>query len=175
VYSEAVHRRENIEGLAQGYLEALQELIAHCQLAEAGGFTPSDFPLAKLEQQELDGLIAADKQVEDLYPLSPMQRGMLFHSLYAPESGVYCTQLSCVLEGDLKLEAFEQAWQQVVDTHPILRTAFVWEGRDKPLQVVQRGRAATDRVERLAGGERERTAGATESIAGSRISSAGSS
>jgi len=68
-----------------------------------------------------------------------MQRGMLFHSLYAPESGVYCTQLSCVLEGDLNLRAFKQAWQQVVDSHAILRTAFVWEGRDKPLQVVQRG------------------------------------
>jgi non-ribosomal peptide synthase protein (TIGR01720 family) len=54
VYSEAVHRRETIAGLAQGYLEALQELIAHCQLAEAGGFTPSDFPLARLEQPELD-------------------------------------------------------------------------------------------------------------------------
>ena len=79
------------------------------------------------------------KNIESVYPLSPMQRGMLFHSLYAPESGVYCTQLSCVLEGDLNYSAFEQAWQRVVDTHPILRTAFMWEGRDKPLQVVQGG------------------------------------
>ena len=146
VYSEAVHRRGTIEELAQGYLEALQELLAHCQLPEAGGFTPSDFPLAKLEQQELDGLLAADKQVADLYPLSPMQRGMLFHSLYAPESGVYCTQLSCVLEGDLNYSAFEQAWQRVVDTHPILRTAFVWEGLETPVQVV--GKRVTMPIER---------------------------
>jgi non-ribosomal peptide synthase protein (TIGR01720 family) len=57
VYSEAVHRRGTIEGLAQGYIEALQELIAHCQLAEAGGFTPSDFPLAKLDETELDNVL----------------------------------------------------------------------------------------------------------------------
>jgi hypothetical protein len=74
--------------------------------------------------------MSAKNNIESVYPLSPMQRGMLFHSLYAPGSGVYCTQLSCVLEGDLNLEAFEQAWQRVVDTHPILRTAFVWEGLD---------------------------------------------
>jgi hypothetical protein len=66
---------------------------------------------------------------------------MLFHSLYAPESGVYCTQLSCVLEGDLNLSAFEQAWQRVVDIHPILRTAFVWEGLERPVQVVASGAA----------------------------------
>jgi amino acid adenylation domain-containing protein/non-ribosomal peptide synthase protein (TIGR01720 family) len=57
VYSEAEHRRGTIEGLAQRYLEALQELIAHCQLAEAGGFTPSDFPLAKLDETELDNVL----------------------------------------------------------------------------------------------------------------------
>ena len=53
-----MHRRATIESLAQGYKEALQELLVHCLSAEAGGFTPSDFPLAKLEQQELDGLMA---------------------------------------------------------------------------------------------------------------------
>jgi non-ribosomal peptide synthase protein (TIGR01720 family) len=142
VYSEAVHRRENIEGLAQDIWRRWQELIAQLSVGRGRRLHPVGFPLAKLEHRNLIGPVARAEQtgLEDLLnPLSPMQRGMLFHSLYAPESGVYCTQLSCVLEGDLKLEAFEQAWQQVVDTHPILRTAFVWEGRDKPLQVVQRG------------------------------------
>jgi amino acid adenylation domain-containing protein/non-ribosomal peptide synthase protein (TIGR01720 family) len=78
------------------------------------------------------------KNIEDLYSLSPMQQGMLFHSLYAPESGVYVEQVSADLQGDLNIPAFEQAWQQVVDRHPILRTAFVWEKVEKPLQVVGR-------------------------------------
>ena len=90
--------------------------------------------------------MSAKKNIESVYPLSPMQRGMLFHSLYAPESGVYCTQLSCVLEGDLNHSAFEQAWQGVVDTHPILRTAFVWEGLETPVQVV--GKRVTLPIER---------------------------
>ena len=67
-----------------------------------------------------------------------MQQGMLFHSLYAPESGVYFEQLSCTLRGDLDIPAFERAWQRVVDRHPVLRTSFVWKQLDKMLQVVHR-------------------------------------
>jgi microcystin synthetase protein McyA len=52
-YSEHLHRRFTIEGLAQGYLEALQALIRHCQSPQAGGYTPSDFPLARLDEQKL--------------------------------------------------------------------------------------------------------------------------
>jgi len=74
--------------------------------------------------------------IEDVYPLSPMQQGMLFHSLYAPDSGVYVEQVSSTLHGDLNIQAFERAWQHVVNRHAILRTAFVWEGLDEPLQVV---------------------------------------
>lgn len=63
---------------------------------------------------------------------------MLFHTLYAPGSGVYVTQLSCQLHGPLNVAAFERAWQQVVDRHSVLRTFFVWEDVAKPVQVVQR-------------------------------------
>ncbi|HEX8128534.1 MAG TPA: amino acid adenylation domain-containing protein, partial [Pyrinomonadaceae bacterium] len=78
------------------------------------------------------------KKVEDLYPLSPLQQGLLFHTLYAPESGVYVEQLNCTLGGELDLDAFGRAWRQTVERHPILRTAFVWEGLDEPVQVVRR-------------------------------------
>ena len=135
-YSENLHERATIEGLAHDYLEALRSLILHCQSQEAGGYTPSDFTLANLDQQRLDQLAKADGQIEDIYPLSPMQQGMLFHSLYAPESGVYVEQLSFVLRKCLNVTAFERAWQQVVDRHPILRTSLVWDDLDYPLQVV---------------------------------------
>ncbi|HEX6292636.1 MAG TPA: amino acid adenylation domain-containing protein, partial [Herpetosiphonaceae bacterium] len=78
------------------------------------------------------------RNVEDFYPLSPLQQGMLFHSLYAPESGEYFEQLTCTLRGSLNIAEFERAWQQVVDRHPSLRAAFVWEGPKEPVQVVQR-------------------------------------
>ena len=81
--------------------------------------------------------MARSKQIEDAYALSPMQQGMLFHSVYAPDSGVYVTQLVGTVDS-LDVERFQQAWQQIVDRHPILRTAFVWEGVAEPLQVVGR-------------------------------------
>jgi amino acid adenylation domain-containing protein/non-ribosomal peptide synthase protein (TIGR01720 family) len=136
-YSPHVHRAAGIEALAESYLASLRALIAHCRSAGAGGYTPSDFPLAKLDQDKLDALLAAAPS-EDIYPLSPVQQGLLFHSLYEPEAGLYFEQKSCVLRGDLDAEAFRRACQRVVDRHPILRTAFVWEGLDEPLQVVRR-------------------------------------
>ncbi|WP_041231847.1 non-ribosomal peptide synthetase [Crocosphaera subtropica] len=78
------------------------------------------------------------KTVEAIYPLSPMQQGMLFHSLLAPESGAYIVQMTYEIKGALKVIAFERAWQQLAVRHPIFRTAFVWENIEKPLQVVGR-------------------------------------
>src|SRR5918992_5603908 len=77
------------------------------------------------------------KNVEDIYPLSPLQQGLLFHTLQAPESGVYFEQVSAVLGGDLKVASFERAWQKVRERHALLRTAFLWEGLDESLQVVR--------------------------------------
>src|SRR5215217_8498233 len=78
------------------------------------------------------------KNVEDVYPLSPTQQGMLFHSLYdSDDSGTSVGQMTYELHGRLAVEAFERAWQRVVDRHPVLRTAFLWEGLDQPLQVVR--------------------------------------
>ncbi|HEX8391102.1 MAG TPA: amino acid adenylation domain-containing protein [Longimicrobium sp.] len=77
-------------------------------------------------------------QFEDLYPLSPLQHGMLFHALYAPEAGAYVEQWPLLVEGALDEDAFHRALGQVVQRHPALRTGFVWEGVPKPLQVVFR-------------------------------------
>ncbi|MEM9135972.1 MAG: condensation domain-containing protein, partial [Cyanobacteria bacterium P01_F01_bin.42] len=76
--------------------------------------------------------------VQDIYPLSPTQQGMLFHSLYEPNSGVYAVQVGLTLKGQINLELFSQAWQKVIGRHSTLRTAFVWDDLDAPLQVVGR-------------------------------------
>ena len=76
------------------------------------------------------------KNIAAIYPLSPMQQGMLFHSLYAPESGVYVEQMSMELTGDINVAAFADAWQKVIDRYSVLRTLFVWENRQTPLQIV---------------------------------------
>ena len=76
--------------------------------------------------------------VEDIYPLSPTQQGMLFHSLYSPQSGVYVVQVGCTLRGALDRQALAHAWQQLVQRHAVLRTAFGWSNLEEPLQVVGR-------------------------------------
>ncbi|HYQ83486.1 MAG TPA: condensation domain-containing protein, partial [Rubrobacter sp.] len=137
-YSGRVHRRETIERLAESYLDALREIVEHCQSPDAGGYTPSDFPLAQLDQERLDQLADQHRGIEDLYPLTPLQEGMLFHALYAPEGGAYITQLASELVGDLDPEAFRQAWQTVMDRHAVLRTSYAWDQLERPLQVVHR-------------------------------------
>lgn len=82
--------------------------------------------------------MTSKKDIEALYPLSPMQQGMLFHSMYAPEAGMYLEQYSCVLQQSVDVPLLQQAWQQLVDTHPVLRTSIHIPNGSQPLQVVHR-------------------------------------
>ncbi|HEY0727121.1 MAG TPA: amino acid adenylation domain-containing protein, partial [Pyrinomonadaceae bacterium] len=99
-----------IENLANRFVNALRTIIAECRKPAA--------------------------TIEDRYPLSPLQQGMLFHSVYAPDSSIYIGQLSFALEGDLDVDAFAAVWQRAVARHAILRTSFAWENLNEPLQTV---------------------------------------
>src|SRR5262245_19054360 len=78
------------------------------------------------------------KNVEDVYRLTPMQQGLLFHTLYRPEAGEYVVQFAFDLIGPLRPADLERAWREVVDRHPALRTSFHWQGLERPVQVVHR-------------------------------------
>jgi surfactin family lipopeptide synthetase C len=75
--------------------------------------------------------------IEDVYELSTIQEGLLFHSLFSPGTGVYLEQIQLTLVGELDVAAYRTAWQSIVDRHPILRTSFHTEA-GKALQVVHR-------------------------------------
>ncbi len=77
-------------------------------------------------------------QFEDSYFLSPIQHGMLVHGLSAPQSGVYIQQLVSVLREELDVTALQRAWEQVLQRHAVLRTSFLWEGTESPVQRVHR-------------------------------------
>ncbi|GER90193.1 hypothetical protein KDW_43550 [Dictyobacter vulcani] len=138
MYSANLHKDETITNFAEYCVEALRALIAHCREEQHGGYTPSDFPLAQLTQEQIDTFLPADQPIEAIYPLSPLQEGMLFHTLYQPDGGDYITQLACTFEGKLAIDVFIRAWRQVMEQHAILRTALLWEGFDQPLQVVRK-------------------------------------
>ena len=153
-YSRVVQGEEAIRTLATGCLDELRGLIAHCRTAE-GSFTPSDFPLARLTQAELDR-IGVGRELGNIYPLSPMQQGILFHTLEAPGAGVYVNQLCAELEGELNGDAFRRAWGEVVRRHAVLRTSFEWEGVTEPVQVVeQQAEVEWDEQDWRGFGERE--------------------
>ncbi|MFI5177455.1 MAG: amino acid adenylation domain-containing protein, partial [Vicinamibacterales bacterium] len=138
-YGERIHEAQTIEAVAGEFLETVRRLVAHCASRRVRAYTPSDFPLAHVGQRALDVLQAhyGRDGLEDLYAPSPMQQGMLYHSLANPGSAVFVTQISCGLAGPLNRPAFREAWQQVVDAHPVLRAAFALS-TDEIQQVVCR-------------------------------------
>jgi amino acid adenylation domain-containing protein/non-ribosomal peptide synthase protein (TIGR01720 family) len=82
----------------------------------------------------------ARANVENIYPLTPVQQGILFHALLEPRSQAYFEQLSWRVHGDVDVAAFEFSWNALIERHAILRSLFVHEGTDNALQVVLRSR-----------------------------------
>lgn len=78
------------------------------------------------------------QEIEHAFPLSPTQAGMFFHSLFAPDAGLYLEQVILRIDGELNVQQFEGSWQRVVEHHEILRTSFRWQDQESPLQVVRR-------------------------------------
>ncbi|HEX3788439.1 MAG TPA: non-ribosomal peptide synthase/polyketide synthase [Pseudonocardiaceae bacterium] len=138
LYSDQVHDEPTVRGLAERMIEALREIVAHCARPAAGGRTPSDFPLARLDQATVDRLVGDGTGVADIYPLTPLQAGMLFHSLVDADSSVYLDQACLRLTGVSDPAALGAAWQRVVRRTPVLRGSVVWDGVAEPLQVIHR-------------------------------------
>ncbi|WP_323798315.1 non-ribosomal peptide synthetase [Nisaea sp.] len=138
-YSSHQYRPETMESLAQGFEDALRSLVDLCRDEAACGYTASDFPLVPVAQDRLDRLAAQQgRGVAALYPLSPMQQGMAFHSLAdEPGGSVYFEQLTWKIASPFNPEAFRAAWDALVERHPILRTAL-WLDGGEPLQFVRR-------------------------------------
>ncbi|WP_426111693.1 amino acid adenylation domain-containing protein [Pseudomonas sp. DSP3-2-2] len=123
-FSHEIFHDSTIQCLVDNYARELTALIEHCTCSVNHGMTPSDFPLARLSQKQLDGLTLAASGVEDIYPLAPMQQGMLFHSLLDQNGGDYINQIRLSI-GGLDTQRFRAAWQAAVDGHDVLRSGFI--------------------------------------------------
>jgi amino acid adenylation domain-containing protein len=94
--------------------------------------------IANSRQATTDRLAGDGRSVEDIYPLTPMQAGLVFRSLSQSDQGLYLEQIAFVLDGAGDPAVLAAAWQRAVDRTPILRTAITWENVGQPLQVVHR-------------------------------------
>ena len=134
-----------IAELADAYRQELLALVAHCLAEGNGSFTPSDFPLAQLTQEQIDALPVPAAEIEDVYPLTPMQEGLLLHTLLEPGTGLYYMQDRYRINSALDPERFTLAWQAVVARHEALRASFSWNAGEAMLQIIHKpGKLAVD-------------------------------
>ncbi len=140
-----------IAELADLWAAALHGLAAHLHTEPAGGFTPSDFPLVPVTQDVIDGWSREFPAMTDVWPLTALQTGLLFHTRYDRDGDdSYIVQATLTLAGEVDQQRMRQAAQTLIDRHDSLRTAFV-ETADGPRQIVLHGVRADWRVTDLRG------------------------
>ncbi|MFF0724261.1 amino acid adenylation domain-containing protein [Streptomyces sp. NPDC004134] len=151
------------ERLGAAWLELLAGLAAHTGDPAAGGHTPSDFPLLTLTQEAVEELEAAVPAPADIWPLSPLQEGMLFHATYDDDSpDVYKSQRVLALDGPLDTRRLRAAWETVLARHTALRASFHrLAASGEAVQVVERDVSLPWRTVDLSGTD----AGVPEAVA----------
>lgn len=126
-YSDQVYQQQTMEKVAGCIEDGLRAVINHCLATEKGDYTVSDFPLATIHQAQLDSW-QKQYDIARLYPATPMQKGLHFHSQL--DNSAYVNQLHLTLTGTLGVAEFRQAWQSVVNKYDIFRTLFIGEGSE---------------------------------------------
>ncbi|MGG4187178.1 amino acid adenylation domain-containing protein, partial [Paenibacillus peoriae] len=151
-YSRKQYRKETLERVAGLLQSALQEVIAHCVAQEQPELTPSDVSFKGLTTGELEQIAEQAGHIgelENVYALTPMQKGMLFYNLMDSQSGAYFEQASFDLQGHFNMAAFVASLDILVQRHTALRTNFYSGWKDEPLQVVYRNKRSELYVEDL--------------------------
>ncbi len=144
------YHAETLEQVTTQFRSELQQLVEHCLSVTLPERTPSDMTLSVLTLDELKNLgQVTGGQILDVYPLSPMQEGMLYHALLDHQSSAYFDQTCFAVVGPLDIDCFIQAWNALIDRHEILRTAFVYGQTSRPVQVVLKEKPLDFRLEDL--------------------------
>ncbi|WP_137983228.1 non-ribosomal peptide synthetase, partial [Pseudomonas viridiflava] len=120
------------------------EIIVPANLIEPDcrKITPDMLPLADLTQNFIDQIVTrvpgGVANVQDIYPLAPLQEGILYHHLMAPEDDPYRRTVLFNFDSQERVHQLAAALQTVIARHDILRTSVIWEDLDEPVQVVWR-------------------------------------
>ncbi|WP_159882458.1 non-ribosomal peptide synthetase [Paenibacillus puerhi] len=160
-YNRYEYDRDTIERLAEMLEKSLSEVIAHCVAQEQTQVTPSDLTIKGLSMDDLEELQKQANDIgvlADVYTLTPMQQGMLFHARFDPQSPAYFEQVSYELHGRFDPTIFQESLSGLVRRHEALRSNFCFGPGDRPLQIVFQSRTGGflyEDVRGLEGGERQ--------------------
>ncbi|MGB0521648.1 MAG: amino acid adenylation domain-containing protein [Flammeovirgaceae bacterium] len=143
-FPSTIFDKDELSQVANSYLAELTAIIQLCEAQTEINYTPSDFKLAsKVSIEELDVFLKTKENqvtrqalISAIYPLSPLQEGMLFHCLYEKDLNTYLEQFVCELQGPLHYQHFEDAWAHIIQSHSALRTAVVHRAFKMPMQYV---------------------------------------
>jgi amino acid adenylation domain-containing protein/non-ribosomal peptide synthase protein (TIGR01720 family) len=138
-YSTEQYKKSTVTAVLNLYRESLLEVIHYCCTYGKAELTPSDLTFRDLSIRQLDEL-KDQYNLEDIYPLSPMQEGMLFHSLLDTDSKNYFVQKTLSLKGNLDIKSLERSLNDLTGRYEILRTVFLYKGFERPLQLVLKER-----------------------------------
>ena len=136
-FPRGVLDRSDIAEFAELWRRALDGLIAHASRPDAGGLTPSDIPLVSVDQQQIERWENDFPGLHDVWSVSPLQAGLMFHaSLAATSTDVYTAQLCVELEGAVDSERLRGAGAGLLANHPNLCAAFVYDVNGLPVQLI---------------------------------------
>nr|WP_245673041.1 non-ribosomal peptide synthetase [Nocardia lijiangensis] len=136
-FAAAACSADDVKTFAEHWVRALGGLAEHALRPGAGGYTPSDFPLVRLTQSDLDRFGGAYPELGDVWPMTPLQSGMLFHAQLADASiDAYMLQFVLDLDGTVDAARLHAAAQALLDRHANLRVAFADTGDGRSVQVV---------------------------------------
>lgn len=151
---------------AAALAERLRPLDASVSSAPSPDSVASPFALAQLGAARIAELKALHGDIADIYPLTPMQEGMLLHTLAQQGTGLYLMQDRYEIKGALDASAFAEAWRRVIARHDILRTSFDWSSDGRPHQIVHReAQLSFEAIDLRARGDGEQTAVIDEALA----------
>ncbi|WP_432279282.1 amino acid adenylation domain-containing protein [Nocardia brasiliensis] len=136
-YREAVLDAAEVDALAHLWVEALHAVVSRLDRPHAGGHTPSDFPLVRVTQSDIAAWEARYPSLVDVWPLSPLQTGLLFHAQLAESAiDVYAVQLAITLSGRVDAARLRHAAGFLLRQYPNLRVAFGADAAGAGVQLV---------------------------------------
>ncbi|MEM9296748.1 MAG: amino acid adenylation domain-containing protein [Bacteroidota bacterium] len=139
LYSRKQFRKSSIDAFMDDFKDSLQSIISYCLNIAKREFTPSDMSFKGLSIAQLNS-IQEEYDLEDIYRLSPMQEAMLFHSLFNIDSDHYFSQITYRFTGNLDINAVEKSMNDLTARYDVLRTVFLHQGYDEPIQLVLKER-----------------------------------